>query len=225
MGYTADRIAELTAANADPEKIGRPGSFATYGPGWAQASTGPFRQFKGATNEGGIRTPAFVAGAGVSGGRIYSDPVSVRDIFPTVLELAGLQNPLAGDATQAADLPAGISWAAMLDDDPATAMSPHTVMGWEFIFRRAIRQGNWKAVFSREGETPAGQHDAGANPPRWRLYNLSEDLTELHDLAEEQPAVLDGLVTDWNRYARANGVVASPPAPTGNNNQTRPETE
>jgi len=225
MGYSADRIAQLTAANADPEKIGRPGSFITYGPGWAQASTGPFRLFKGATNEGGIRTPAFVSGAGVGEGRIYSDPVSIRDIFPTLLELAGLRNPLATDATQAANLPTGISWAAMLDDDPTTEMPPHSVLGWEFIFRRAIRQGNWKAVFSREGGVPVGQHDPGANRPRWRLYNLSEDLTELHDLAREHPAVLEGLVGNWNRYAVANGIVVAPPAPTGHTTQTRPETQ
>ena len=221
MGYSADRIAELTAANADLEKIGRPGSFATYGPGWAQASTGPFRLFKGATNEGGIRTPAFVSGAGVSGGRIYRDPASVRDIFPTLLELAGVQSPTASDAVQVGDLPAAISWVPMLDDDPATIMPPHTVLGWEFIFRRAIRQGNWKAVFSREEQHPVGQPGPGQQAPRWRLYDLGEDLTELHDLAEKHPAILEGLVSNWNRYAQANGVVASPPAP-GNNSQARP---
>ncbi|MCB1686919.1 MAG: arylsulfatase [Halioglobus sp.] len=224
MGYSADRIAELTAANADPEKIGRPGSFATYGPGWAQASTGPFRLFKGATNEGGVRTPAFVSGAGVSGGPIYRDPVSVRDIFPTLLELAGVQDPTASDAVEPADLPAAISWVPMLDDDPATTMASHTVLGWEFIFRRAIRQGNWKAVFSRE-EPAVGGAGPGEEPPRWRLYDLGEDLTELHDLAGKHPAVLEGLVSNWNRYAQANGVVASPPARTGNNTQTRPATK
>ncbi len=215
-GVVMGNPAALSDASTDPLKMGRPGSYVAYGPDWAQAATGPFRLFKGTTNEGGIRAPAFVTGPGISGGRIYSDPVSVRDIMPTLLDLAGV--PRTNTVVSPSDLSPGVSWVNMLDSDPTTQMLPHDVMAWELFFRRGIRQNNWKAVFSQEDVTLLEQNKPDAQPPRWRLYNLSRDPGEQHDLAGSEPGVLKGLIIRWNDYAAANGVVVVPP---GSPAQTR----
>ncbi|MEH6517339.1 MAG: arylsulfatase [Halioglobus sp.] len=216
MGIAPDILSGVVAANTDPATMGRPGSYVTYGPDWAQASTGPFRLFKGTTNEGGIRSPAFVTGPGIAGGRIYSGAVSVRDIMPTLLELAGEGESAAGAAAPAAVIPTGISWVPMLDADPTTTIAPHTVLGWELFFRRGLRRDHWKAVFSQLAPTLMSRGLPGAAPPQWRLYDLSVDPGEEHDLASSEPEILEGLVADWNRYAAANGVVAIPKRPPAN---------
>jgi arylsulfatase len=214
MGIDPRMLASIGAANADLDKIGRAGSYVTYGPVWAQASTGPFRRFKGTTNEGGIRTPAFVSGPGIAGGRIYSGETSVRDILPTALELAGVSGATAVESSDG-HLPVGASWVPELDGDPTTAMAPHDVMAWEFFFSRAIRRGDWKAVFAQEKVTLLGQQNPDAAPPQWRLYNLLADPGEETDLAASKPEVLKDMIADWERYAAANGVVMPPAPPPG----------
>ena len=75
--------------------LGRKGTYAEYGPAWAQVSMVPFRIYKGWVAEGGIRSPLIVSGPGVQGaGEINKEAVlHVMDIVPTVLELAGIEHP------------------------------------------------------------------------------------------------------------------------------------
>jgi arylsulfatase len=42
--------------------MGRPGSFVSYGPQWAQAGAAPFSRFKTYTREGGIVAQMITAG-------------------------------------------------------------------------------------------------------------------------------------------------------------------
>ena len=49
---------------------------------------------KGSIYQGGVQVPLVVAGAGVAGGRYVSALVNATDLFPTILELAGI-NPAA----------------------------------------------------------------------------------------------------------------------------------
>jgi arylsulfatase len=85
----------LHAMNHFSEKghnsLGRKGTFAEYGPLWAQVSMAPFRAYKGWVAEGGIRSPLIVSGPGVkgAGGLNKKAVLHVMDIAPTILELAG----------------------------------------------------------------------------------------------------------------------------------------
>ncbi len=67
---------------------------------------------------------------------------------------------------------------------------------------RAIRQGDWKAVYI---PAPVG-------PASWQLYDLGKDPGEIHDLAEAQPGKLAELIEHWKQYVNETGVVegASP---------------
>ena len=54
----------------DPEEFGKPGSFAVMSMEWANVSNTPWRMFKGAVGEGGIRSPFIVRGPEIAAGTV-----------------------------------------------------------------------------------------------------------------------------------------------------------
>lgn len=207
LGLPQAAAQSLRDANSDPKKMGGVGSYLSYGPEWAQAATGPFRLYKGFTNEGGIRAPAFVAGPGVAAGRIVSSALHVRDVLPTLLELAGVQAVTPTSAPAAETLSGGRSWVPILAGQRDSIRSPDNALAWELFFRRGIRRGQWKAVFSSTSIGFAAIAASATDPARWRLYDLRADPGETHDLASAEPVVLGELIREWDRYASENGVV------------------
>ena len=53
---------------------------------------------------------------------------------------------------------------------------------------KAIRTGNWKLVFDKDGK----------NKAKWELYDLSKDPNELNDLATKFPDKVEQLAKRWN---------------------------
>ncbi len=122
------------------ENLGRPGSYAWLGPGWAQATT-PFRLWKSFPTEGGIRVPAILR-FGSDGRRGTSNAVaSVLDVAPTLLALAG-----ATHAGAAAPLE-GRSLVDFLRGKSDRVHGDDFTFGLELFGRRALRRGDWKIVW------------------------------------------------------------------------------
>lgn len=185
--------------------IGRATSYVGYGPGWAQAASAPSRLFKGFQTEGGTRVVGFAAGAGVrGGGRVSNAFLHVTDITPTLLDLAGARNRGRNDAPLLR--PEGRSWAKLLRGNPDEVREPSETLGAELFFRRAVRQGDWKAVYL-PGDPLVPYRIDPAQPARWELYDLRRDPGETTDLAERDPRRLRRLVHAWERYAERVGVV------------------
>ncbi len=79
------------------ELMGTEASLVSYGPQWAEAGSAPFQRTKGYSREGGIVAPMAVSGPGVTArGAINSTYLTVMDLAPTFLELAGMQYPEDG---------------------------------------------------------------------------------------------------------------------------------
>ena len=79
----------------DLVKVGGPGSYISYGSGWANASNTPWRLYKHYNHEGGIATP-FIAHwpTGLKRrGVLDARPSYLTDVLPTCLELAGAAYP------------------------------------------------------------------------------------------------------------------------------------
>lgn len=186
------------------ENLGNKDSFIWYGPRWASAGTAPSRGTKGSTLEGGIRCPCIVRFPPLqpkaNAGSISSSFTTVMDVLPTVLDLAGVPHPGKTYRGREVVLPKGKSWKTHLvsPEQPVHDQETH-VHGWELFGQRAIRQGDWKAVWlttsSREG---------------WELYNIAHDPAELEDLGEKHPEILDGLVEFWDQYVSETGMVPTP---------------
>ncbi len=164
-----------------------------YGRAWANASNTPFRRYKRFVHEGGMATPLIVhwpAGIAPSrrGGWVEAFGY-LPDFMPTCLELSGGEYPshFGGSAI----LPhAGQSLAPLLTkgDSP---IHPGPVF-WEHEGSRALREGDWKLVWS------------GAGP--WELYNLASDRTEMKDLAGRRPRLAADMQRRWEGWARRTGV-------------------
>lgn len=177
---------------------GRRNSHMGYGMPWAQVSATPFWLAKGTMAEGGIRAPLFVIAPGRdTNGAVNTDAIlHVKDIAPTVLELAGVQHP-----TTVAGRPVlpmtGQSWVPMLEGRATSPRGDEDWLGFEFWGQRAVRQGPWKAVWMH---APFGTE-------QWELYDVVRDPGERRNRAADEPAVLDRLIRAWDRYAADNGVI------------------
>jgi arylsulfatase A-like enzyme len=178
-------------------QLGGPKSYVNYGAGWAQAGTGPMWRFKTFATEGGIRTPAFVAGPLVHRqGQIDWSYTNVRDIVPTVLDIVHLPatpGQFGGRTVQPID---GLSWSNFLAKG-GTVYPPSMAVGTELFGSRALRQGDWKIT--------------DISDAKWHLFNIARDPGETSDLSAEEPARKEAMIRAWNDYARDVGVVMPDP--------------
>ena len=184
--------------------LGRKGTYAEYGPAWAQVSSVPFRLYKGWVSEGGIRSPLIVSGPGVQGaGELNKKAVlHVMDIVPTVLELAGIEHPSTYKGLEIAPVQ-GKSWVGMLAGRTRSPRTSDDWLGWELFNNRAIRQADWKISWLYQ---PFGTYD-------WQLFNLAEDPGEQYDLSAKFPEKKKALVALWDEYVETNGVIIGERSP------------
>jgi arylsulfatase A-like enzyme len=178
------------------ENMGRVNSYVWLGAGWAQANVTPFRIYKSYTTGGGIRTPAIFSS---SKGRFAQSKldgiVTVRDITPTILELAGVAAAVDTYNGKPVLPVSGKSALAYLQSDSPSVHADEP-LGWELYGSRALLKGEWKAlrIYPPEG---SGE---------WELFNVKTDPTEVMNLADDYGDVLDELIADWDAYAEENGV-------------------
>ncbi len=174
------------------EQMGRPGSYPLYGAGWAHAAAPHLRMYKAFTSEGGTRVTAFMRLPGAqSQPAIEHTMVSVRDVLPTVLDVAGVGIPASS-----ADLLAGRSLLPLLRDEQATDWSGRSLVV-EFLGKQAVRWGPWKLV-----QLPPPYGDG-----EFALYNLDTDLAESTDVSSEHPDVVADMLSRYAAYKTRFGVI------------------
>jgi arylsulfatase len=180
------------------ENRGLPNSFIEMGPGWAQASMSPSRMFKGFPAEGGIRSPfiAKVPGLQANAGAINHSFFHVRDIMPTILDLAGIDPPRQIDGREVRALQ-GQSVLELLDGSAEVPHSGASQVGYELFGLKAFFDGDWKILWM---PAPFGSGE-------WELYNLAADPAEMNNLAGEQPERVESMIEMWERYKQENTVL------------------
>jgi len=149
----------------------------------------PLRGHKLLPYEGGIRVPLIVYWAGqVRAGSVNSQYVMVEDLFPTILEMAGVA--YEGKVKQEVD---GLSFVPFLKDAelreeerPLFWHFPHTYDQFPYS---AVRKGDWKLIYRHLDQS-------------LELYNLSTDLSEISNLAGEESAIREELATLLSDYLR-----------------------
>lgn len=205
--FRAQVMATIEANNTDLSRMGSKDSFLTYGDQWAKAAAAPFRDFKSETNDGGIRVPAFITGPEIKGNRIVGSLLSVRDIMPTTLDLAGIPYDVSlTTPTKINDdinAPIAKSWLPILSSSTDSVRTKSDALAWELHMRRAVRLGDWKAVY--EKDDPARANDPKA-PSSWKLFNMKIDAGESQDVRADHPAEFERLMSVWDVYAEENGV-------------------
>lgn len=174
------------------ERMGRRGSFISYGPQWAEAGSAPFRLYKGFPSEGGMVAPMIVAGNGVGRrGEISDIYITVTDLTATFVDLAGTgfpadKAPLIGES--AAEFFAGHA-GRVHDGDYVTTLA--------YQQRAFVRQGDWKLMTLVQ---PFDEND-------FELYNLADDPGETTDLADAYPEKFSEMLELWRAERRRFGII------------------
>lgn len=158
----------------------------------------PLRAGKGFLYEGGIRIPALVRAPGRPAGLRSDQPLITMDVYPTLLELAGLPSRPA----QHRD---GVSFAALLG---GKASFPERPLFWNYPHYQgtsatpsgAVREGDWKLV---------ERYEDGAR----ELFDLKADPGERQDLATLKPEVANRLAAKLGEWRKSVGAIVPQPAP------------
>lgn len=168
-------------------------SYESYGRGWANLGSTPFRLYKTWVHEGGIATPFIIRWpAGLAKTNVVSHDVAhVMDIMPTLVELAGGNYPKTSNGQQIVPME-GQSLLPVLNGD--SELPPRTLY-WENFGHRAVRRGKWKLV---------------AKHRVWELYDLETDRSEMRDLAGTHPDKVRELATAYDVWAKRVGAGVPP---------------
>ncbi len=186
----------LSSFDNSLNNLGLQNSYAEMGPGWAQASTSPYRFFKSFTSEGGIKAPLIIKMPGQmkDAGQWNKSFVHVTDIMPTILELTGASYPQQYEGKDMHPL-IGKSLLPVLKGDSTTVHS-NDGMGWELFEMKAYIKGNWKILRLPQ---PFGTGE-------WQLFDLEKDPGETTDVSDKFPDIKNELIKAWNEYAKQNEV-------------------
>ncbi len=136
----------------------------------------PLRGHKLTPYEGGTRVPLIVRHPSMTKPATVCDKryVIIEDIFPTFLEMAGVQN-----ASQIGGQIDGESFVPLLNGEIASLDYERPIF-WHFPNTydqppySSVRSGDWKLIYQHTTQT-------------LELYNLANDLSETKNLAESQP--------------------------------------
>jgi arylsulfatase A-like enzyme len=155
----------------------------------------PLRGHKKSPYEGGLRVPALVRWPGkAKPGAVDAAPVVIEDLFPTLLEAAGL-----GASAKVPQVVDGRSWVPHLTgsaplpaDRPLVFHYPNFYDGQQPY--SALLMGGWKLVHF---------HASG----RRELYDLEADLGETRDLSASRPDKVAELAAVLARELRERGAL------------------
>ena len=197
-------VAEM---DAHLNELGGPETEPLYQRAWAMAGATPYRRYKLWPYLGGVRDALIVDWPGhIKDARGIRDQyVHVTDIAPTILEAIGTHFDDAVNGIKQIPV-AGRSFLNTISD--ASAPPPETVQYFLLLGNRAITSGNWRAVAMHKPGTPFSQD-------QWQLFNLSDDPSETHDLAEQDPAKMKEMEQLWESQAEMYGGVPLVESPFG----------
>ena len=180
------------------DEFGGPLSYNHYSVGWAHALDTPYQWTKQvASHFGGTRNGAVIHWPnGIRAkGEIRSQFCHVIDVAPTVLEAAGLPEPLSVHGVQQKPIE-GVSMLYSFDD--AAAGERHDTQYFEMFGNRGIYHRGWTAVTKHktpwlllEPDQPAFDDDV------WELYDTTADWSQAHNVAAEEPERLHHLQRLW----------------------------
>ena len=181
------------------EAIGTNESHSNYPLGWSRLGNAPLKYYKSFAHAGGTRVPFIMSYPNLikDKGGVRSQYHYVTDIFPTVLDICGIEHPEVIKGVEQ-EPKHGISMSYTLDD--ANAPRRRKIQYYETVGNRGIWCDGWKLV-TNHVDSPSFEEDT------WELYNTDEDFSEAHDLAEKYPEKAKELLDLWWQEAEKYGVL------------------
>lgn len=150
----------------------------------------PFRGGKHSLYEGGVRSPAVLSwpNGGMTGNREYQGMWGCADLFPTLIDMAGLAMP------ETRPLDGKNVWPALQNNTPSPVES------WYWVWRNheVVRTPQWKLFRYFD---------------RLELYDIVNDAAETTDVSAKHPNIVAKLVAEADRWRKSTGVALSSQAP------------
>jgi len=188
-GGSSESLAD--ADNSDIVPIGSRSSWSSYHASWANLSNTPFRLYKHWVHEGGISTPLIIHYPEMIKEHTIDNQVAhIIDLMPTCLELAGASYPDTIDGRPVIPCE-GKSMVKIFRNKKRI---PHDYLFWEHMGNKAIRWHKWKLVMQDEKRV-------------WELYDMSLDRTEVNDLSNQYPEIVEKLSKVYEEWEQKVGVV------------------
>lgn len=176
---------------------------------WGTAtSDSPLSGFKTSEYEGGTRVPFIFKDPGISsdsssssGGESNPEIIKafahVSDLTPTFLEYAGVQHPGSTYNGMPVHPIMGKSLKPLFNGTTDSIYGPEDIVADEMFNNTAVYMGDWKAI----------KHEPPVGDGKWELHNIVDDPTELVNLADKNPEIMQKLISAYNEYAKDVGVV------------------
>jgi arylsulfatase len=180
---------------------------------WAWAFSTPFQGTKAdASHLGGTRDPMVLSWPGHINqlGGLRSQFSHLTDIAPTLYQAAGIKPPTVVDGVKQMPLE-GVSLLYTLNDPKAP--SRHHIQYFETNGNKAIYKDGWWAGdllrnswdrIGSPGYEPNQLLDGHTHP--WELYNLNDDYSQAHNLADKDPKKLAEMEALFDSEAWRNHV-------------------
>jgi arylsulfatase A-like enzyme len=194
-GSAALETVEFMASHVD--KFGSPEAYNHYAVGWAHAMDTPYQWTKQvASHWGGTRNGTIVHWPkGIKAkGEVRRQFHHVIDVVPTILEAAGLPEPVIVNGVRQMPLQ-GASMTYSFDDPDAA--DRHETQYFEMFVNRGIYHKGWTAVTRHStpwvvnAKLPAFDNDV------WELYDTATDWSQANDLSKKHPEILHELQRLW----------------------------
>jgi arylsulfatase A-like enzyme len=184
------------------EQLGSTATYNHYPNGWAWAFNTPFKMWKRYNFEGGVADPMIVSWPkGINArGEVRHQFLHATDVVPTLYDCLGIELP--EEVKGFTQIPIeGVSFRSTFESDDVP--TPKETGFFSMLGSRAIWHKGFKAVSIHPTLSGWGHFDQD----RWELFDTEKDPTEMHDLAEEQPAKLQELISLWYHEAgKYNGL-------------------
>jgi len=169
------------------DKLGGPESYNHYAVGWAHAMDTPYQWTKQvASHWGGTRNGTIVRWPkGIKAkGEIRNQFHHVIDVAPTILEAAGLTEPVMVNGVGQVPMQ-GVSMAYSFEDPKAAER--HETQYFEMFGNRGIYHKGWTAVTRHRTPWLMTAQAPPFDDDVWELYDTNKDWSQAHDLSKEMP--------------------------------------
>ncbi len=162
--------------------------------------------FKTWSTEGGLRVPFFIRYPEWIEAGQTDEFVFVTDLAATLLEIAGANHPGTSYEGREVFPMTAKSILPLMRGQTSTHRRADEWVGYELMGNSAVFQGDYKALRLGAWLKNLGVEGAGT----WKLYNIKEDPSELHDLSEQESELLAEMVANYAEYGESLGIIDMP---------------
>lgn len=196
----------VNQVNNTLSNLGNGSSVINYAAWGSATSDSPFSGFKTSEYEGGTRVPFIFKEPGITSGSSSAGELNpeiiktfayVTDLTPTFLEYAGVQQPGSSYNGMPIHPIMGKSLKSLFNGTAYSVYGPDEIVADEMFNNTAVYLGDWKAI----------KHEPPMGDGKWQLHNIADDPTEIVDLADQNPEIMQKMISAYDSYAKDVGVV------------------